>query len=351
MSVTTLKKGTAEELTRLFARLSASIGTSMGPLVGRHIAIEALEPEMLDATAFAAGLHKPCVLARGLMERGYAGKLLYVLFELPEAVAMVGHLMMAPDEIIAERRSKATLGSDDSQAFGELGNVLFAGLASVLRDQLGNVDVHMQDHGVVGPGHDKSLFGSEPLAAFPFRLRVGDHAESVGYLAVDRATAEAWNKAPLELGPAPARGAASAAAKDDEGFDNIPAAPIRGTIAAFVMHPEVFPTLRRSCRRVGFDLRRHGLGEIPNPAAHRNEVVLLDVPPGEDRRFDWCRRIKELSSTTRVVLLIHQPSRQRVVMAFMSQADVILGFPCDETDLSLKLGTILPREPRATPAS
>jgi hypothetical protein len=227
----------------------------------------------------------------------------------------------------------------------------------VLRDQLGNIDVRMHDHGVVRDGIDNGLLGSDPLVVFAFRLKVGDHPESIGHLAVDRATAEAWNKAPLEShGPAPApRGAASSGAsaptRDDEGFDNIPPAPIRGTIAAFVMQPEVFPTLRRSCRRVGFDLRRHGLGEIPNPAAHKNEVVLLDVPPGEDRRFDWCRRIKELSSSTRVVLLIHQPSRQRVVMAFMSHADVILGFPCDETDLSLKLHTILPQTPRPTPTT
>lgn len=108
--------------------------------------------------------------------------------------------------------------------------------------------------------------------------------------------------------------------------------------------------LRRSCRRVGLELRRHGRGEIPNPAAHKNEIVLLDVPPGEDRRFDWCRRIKEISDSTKVVLLILHPSRQRVTQAFLSKADVILGFPCDEQQLSQKLASLVPDAPPPAPA-
>jgi hypothetical protein len=355
MSSTTLKQGTGEELKRLFATLGASISGSLGPLVGREIVVEALEPEMIEVATLVAGIHKPCALVRGMMEKGFAGKVLYAMFDLPDAVAMAGHLMLAADEVIAERRTRPAFEPEDATAFGELGNVLFAGFGHVLR-QLGNIDVRMQDHSVVLPGPDRGLFSTEPLVVFSFKLKVGQHPESIGRLVVDRATAEAWNKAPLESHDATEpRGAASsgasAQAKDDEGFDSIPAAPIRGTIAAFVLQPEVFSTLRRSCRRVGFDLRRHGRGEIPNPAAHKNEVVLLDVPPGEDRRFDWCRRIKEQSSSTRVVLLIHQPSRQRVVMAFMSHADVILGFPCDEADLSLKLGSILPPVPRAVPTA
>ena len=99
--------------------------------------------------------------------------------------------------------------------------------------------------------------------------------------------------------------------------------------------------VRLSCRRVGLEVARHGRGEIPNPAAHRNEIVVLDVPPGEERRFDWCRRIKDLSETTQVVVLLHHPSRQRVTQAFLSRADAILGYPCDEPQLSQKLDQLL----------
>jgi CheY-like chemotaxis protein len=165
---------------------------------------------------------------------------------------------------------------------------------------------------------------------------------------LDAATAETWNKAPLTIvaeGVPPRPGSRT----EEESLESIPAAPIRGTLAAFVMQPEVFRTLRLSCRRVGLDMRRHGRGEIPNPAAHRNEIVLMDVPPGEDRRFDWCRRIKELSDSTRVVLLIHHPSRHRVMQAFMSRADAIIGYPCDESQLSQKLGTMLDHQPSEPP--
>ena len=163
-------------------------------------------------------------------------------------------------------------------------------------------------------------------------------------IAIDVDTATRWNGGPLEPVEESA-GSAVGLRPDEDGLESIPAAPIRGTLAAYTIQGEVFRLLRRSCRRVGLELRRHGRGEIPNPAAHRNEIVLLDVPNGEERRFDWCRRIKDLSETTKVVLLIQHPSRQRVTQAFLSRADAILGFPCPEAQLSQKLAQLIPDEP------
>ena len=115
------------------------------------------------------------------------------------------------------------------------------------------------------------------------------------------------------------------------------------------MQSDTYRVLRRSCRRVGLELSRHGRGEIPNPAAHRKQVVVIEVPPGDDRRFDWCRRIKELSDSTSVVLLIRHPSRQRVTQAFLSKADVILGFPCEDMQLAQKLEQVIPDAPPEPP--
>ncbi|MBL8752585.1 MAG: hypothetical protein JNK15_04730 [Planctomycetes bacterium] len=365
MTNTTLKPGSGKELKRLFALLTSSIGETLGSLVSREIVVRPLEPEQREVEAFLGSLQKGCAVARGALDKGFAGKSFLAMIEVADAIAMAGLLMMTPDDIIAQRRNKGALEGEDADAFGELGNVLYSGIGNVLREQVGNVDVRFQDHGVVKPGVDKDgVLGTTALMVFGFRMKVGDYPESIGALAVDLATAEAWNKAPLEFGTAD--GAAAAAGTtpaastgpstkvDDDGLDSIPAAPVRGTLAAFVLQPEVFKTLRRSCRRVGLEIRRHGRGEIPNPAAHKNEVVLLDVPPGEDRRFDWCRRIKELSDSTKVVLLIHHPSRQRVTQAFLSRADAILGFPCDELQLSQKLGSLIPAEgsaPTPTPAN
>lgn len=365
MAVTTLKQGTGKELRRLFALLSSSIGETLGSLVGREISVRPLEPELKDVDAYLNGLAKPCAAARGPMDKGFAGKTLLTLIEVPDAVQMAGLLMMTPEDVIAQRRNKGTLEGEDAEAFGELGNVLYSGYGNVLREQVGNIDVRYQDHAVVKPGVDKDgVLGSGNLVVCAFRMKVGDGAESTGALIVDQATAELWNKGPLELGGADAAPAAApppaapapTARTDDDSLDSIPAAPIRGVLASYALHPDVFRMLRRTCRRVGLELKRHGRGEVPNPAAHKNEIVLLDVPTGEDRRFDWCRRIKEFAETNRIVLLLHHPSRPRVTQAFLSKADVILGFPCDEAQLCQKLTALLgnapvPAAPAPAPAA
>jgi CheY-like chemotaxis protein len=353
MATNTLKQGSGKELKRVFALLAAAIGDTLGSLVGREVVVKPGNAEIEDAETLLQSLPRPCAVARGALDKAFAGKSLHVLLEVPDAIAMAGLLMMTPEDIINDRRQKGALVGEDAEAFGELGNVLCSGLAGVLREHVADADLRFQDHGLVTPGVDTNgILGSEMVFVFAFRLKIGGYPESSGALVIDFATAEAWNKAPLELATGDAAAAAAsgtggpsaAARNDDDGLESIPAAPVRGTCAAFVLLPEVFRMLRRSCRRVGFDLRRHGRSEIPNPAAHRNELVLIDVPAGEDRRFDWCRRIKEFADTTKVVLVIHHPSRQRVTQAFLSRADAILGFPCDEAQLSQKLATLLPQQ-------
>jgi hypothetical protein len=355
MTASTLRKGTGKELRRLFALMSTSIGETLGSLVSKPIVVRPAQTEIKAVDAFVAGLPRPYAVARGSLDKAFAGKSMLTLIELPDAIAMAGLLMMTPDDVIAQRRTRGTLGDEDTQAFGELGNVLCSGLGNVLREQVGNVDVRYQDHGTVAPGADGGgVLGTGELFLSGFRMKIGGYPESTGTFAIDVATAEAWNKAPLELDVAPAgtsvvAGPPAASLRDDELLDDTPAAPIRGAVAAFVQHGDAFRVLRRSCRRVGLDLRRHGRTEIPNPAAHKNGIVLLDVLPGEERRFDWCRRIKEMSDSTRVVVLLHHPSRQRVTQAFLSRADVIVGFPCEEHQLSQKLAALLATdEPPAT---
>jgi hypothetical protein len=350
MPASPLKQGTGKELKKLLAMLTGSIGETLGSLIGQEVMVKPGEVHVLDADALLAGLSRPNAVARGALDKAFAGKTLYALFDVQDAVTMSGLLMMTPDDVIEERRARNTLEGEDAEAFGELGNVLCSGFGTVLRDNVANIDIRLQDHGVVQPGVDKAkLIAQGPLVALSFRMKVATHPESTGRLVLDLATAEAWNKAPIETaGTEPAKppnpskqSTASGIRLDDDGLEDIPAAPIRGTLAAFVSTLDVFRILRRSCRRVGLELRRHGRGEIPNPAAHRNEIVLVDVPPGEDRRFDWCKRIKEFGADTKVILLLHHPSRTRVTQAFLSNADVILGLPCEEAHLSQKLAALL----------
>lgn len=361
MAGSTLKPGTGKELKRLFAMLTSAIGETLGSLVGRELILKVLEPEVLDAEALIGNLERACAVARGALDKEFAGHALLTLIDVPDAIAMSGMLMLTPEDVINQHRAKCTLEGEDVEAFAELGNVLYSGLGNVLRDNLGNADVRMQDHGVVKPGLDeKGMLGSGPLVVAPFRMKVADYPESSGFLVIDLTTAEAWNKEPLQTkggatggavaGADPVATATGGGARPDEdGFEAIPAAPIRGRLAAFVQQYEVWRALRRSCRRVGLELRRHGRGEIPNPAAHRGEIVLIDIPASEERRFEWCRRVKEFGRDTKVVLLLHHPSRAVVTQAFLSKADSILGFPCDELQLSQKLEALLADLPACSP--
>lgn len=344
-----LKQGTETELRTLLEKAIDSIGETLSSLVGRDIQVDRGEVSIQEPADLLATLPRSCCIARGAMDKGYSGHSMLTVLEVPDAVAMSGLLMMTPEDVIAERRQADTLEGEDIEAFGELGNVLYSGFSNVLRERVTDFDVRMQDQGHVEPGKDTDdLLGTGKLVTMSFKMKVGEYPESLGLLVIDLETAERWNGAPIEVvGAAPETG--SAARPEDEAFDNIPAAPIRGSLAAYVIQTDVLRLLRLSCRRVGLEIARHGRGEIPNPAAHRNEIVVLDVPPGEDRRFDWCRRIKDLSETTKVMLLLHHPSRPRVTQAFLSRADAILGFPCEEPQLSQKLEQLI-QEPEAEPA-
>lgn len=354
METTTLKSGQDKRLRSLLETAANTIGETLSSLVGRDIGVKLGKLQLQSPDAVLEDLPRPCAVARGAMDKEYAGKSFLTAFEMPDAIAMAGLLMMTPDDVINDRRQADALEGEDIEAFGELGNVLYSGFSNVLRERISNFDMRMQDQGRLVPlAAESDLLPADRLVTLAFRMKVGEFPESTGFVAIDAETAEKWNGGPLSTGeatpppaeaPNPTKSIVAGRRLDDEILESIPAAPIRGVLAAYVLHGDVFRILRRSCRRVGLELRRHGRGEIPNPAAHRNEIVVLDVPPGEERRLDWCRRIKELSSTTAVVLLIRHPSRQRVTQAFLSRADAILGFPCEEAQLSQKLEPLLPEE-------
>jgi hypothetical protein len=218
----------------------------------------------------------------------------------------------------------------------------------VLRDAVSGTDIRLQDHGLVKPGLDPdSLLAKGDLVAARLKLRIGSHADSSVFLVLDRTTAEAWNGTPLQAEGTVAEEAgaetesASSPRLSDDGLEDIPAAPLVGVLNAFVDSLESLRVLRRSCRRVGLELRKHNRAQIPNPAAHRDEIVLIEVPVGEERRFNWSRRIKDYCTTAKVVLLLHRPSRSRVTRAFLSRADAILGMPVEELDLSSKLSELI----------
>ena len=343
MSGSTLSKGTGKELQKLLALLANATSETLGSLIGRELVLEPIELWLTSAEQLLESLATSHAVVRGALDKGYEGHSFVTLIEVAEACTMSGMMMMTPDEIIEKNRSQGTIEGEDQAAFGELGNVLCAGLGNVLREAVANVDIRLQDHGVLEPGSDPDkLLPELPLVVGRLRLQVGDYPSTTALFVLDRETGEAWNKGPLEQIDAterPAPGPTSTLVEDD--LEDLPAAEIHGILNAYVTCADTMTVLRRSCRRVGLDLQRHNRAQIPNPAAHLNEIVLIDVPYDEERRIDWCRRIKDYGAHTLVVLLLHHPCRSLVTKAYLSKADIILGLPIDESQLSSKLASLI----------
>lgn len=357
MTTTTLHLGTGKELRRLFGKLAESIRETVASLIGKSLAAQVVDVVVADATELHALLQANVAVVHGALDKDFAGKQFCTLVEVADACAMAGLLMLTPENVIEQRQKSGKLEGEDKEAFGELANVLCSGLSSALRAEVQNVDIRLQDYAVLAQGDDPSAsLPQGALVACRLKSRIEGQPERSMWLVVDRATAETWNKAPLDDAPqAAATQAATGTAPDKQGqaaadaspklgeddLEDIPAAPVRGVLHAYSTSTDLMRVLRRACRRTGLDLRRHARAEVPNPAAHKGEVVLMDVPAGEDRRFDWCKRLKDYGSGIRVVLLLHRPSRARVTQAYLSQADVILGLPVDEPQLSQKLNSLL----------
>ncbi len=353
MSTGVVNPASARELKKLLAALASGMSETIASLISREVSVQPGAMEVQDTDTILAGLKKPNAVVRAALDKDFAGKHLCALFEVQDASTMAGLLMMAPDDVLEQRRQRLVLEGEDVEAFGELGNVMCSGFDNVLREAVTNIGARVQDSGVVKPSLDKGGFlAKEPLLVLRFQLKVASYPATPGLLVIDKATAEKWNKAPLQIGvveaPAappptpkviPADGSVAPRLGDED--EDIPQAEIRGVLNAFLTAPDLLHMVKRSCRRIGLELRRFGKADIPNPAAHRGEIVLIDIPQGDDRRFEWSKRIKDFDKSVRVVLLIHRPSRQRVLLGFRAEADALLGLPVDEQAMSQKLAALL----------
>ncbi len=355
-TATPIKQGTS--LNKLFATMAAAMGDTISSLIDKPVKPSAGTLELTDSCTIIDNLSARTAVIRGALDKDFAGKTLFFLVDASDATAMSGFMMMTPDDVIAERRVSGNLEGEDLEAFGEVGNVLCSGVDEVMRKRISQpIGMRLQDHGVVRPQLDEDdLLGNQPLVEYRFSLQLSDYPATDGRILIDVESAELWNGRPLNDPEEPGDGEpgeveeASAAAEDRgqadelEPFEDIPAAPIRGKLSCYVTDPKIYDIARRACRRAGLEMTRRGKSEVPNPAAHRNELVLLDVPVTEARRFDWCKRLKLNEPSAKVILLIHHPSRTRVVQGYMAKADVLLGWPLGDLDLAEKLTAMLDRQ-------
>ena len=259
---------------------------------------------------------------------GEESGVLTVMFPTSEVAVIAGARDGADAAEIEERRQRHDLEPGELELLAEIGTELAKTWAESLRDSTDNrLGIAFHSHGTLAPGEDANeVLPGTDLLSIGFSVKVAGSSGATGALVVESAVAERLNGGPVTL---------------SEDVEDVPLAPIVGKLSSFLSNQSLLRDVRVACRRVGLELARHGRRDIPNPAAHRGEIVLLDVPPGEEHRFDWCARLKSYDDQTRVVLLLHYPSRSRVLRAFKARADAILGCPTSEAALAAKLQALI----------
>ena len=223
---------------------------------------------------------------------------------------------------------------EDLEAFGDVANAICSAAEAALRESVPEqVELRLKEHRPLDPASPgESTLGEGTCLQYSFPIVISDSPESEMNIFLDTETAELWNTQPIET---------IDESQSHHGANNdIPEAPIRGTMATYLVDPDVMEVVRRSGRRVGLELERHSSSAIPNPAAHRGQFVVMDITVGEERLFVWCKRLAE-DSDIKTILIIHHPSKPRVLQGLAANADAILGWPLLEPDLSDRLAKLL----------
>ncbi len=343
MAELTFNPGKTKQLGKLCGSMTNAIVESLKSLIDQPFALTPGSFEVLSGEQITASLPHQAVVVRADLDKDFEGRTLRFVLASQEATALAGFMMMNSAEDIQKKRSLGQIDAEDLEAFGDVSKVLCAGVDGVLRESFGSVvGLTCHDHGLVdSTGDPEGSLGSEQLLVYTYGFKVGGFEESQAMILIDLESAESWNEGGLFDDGSQALGSEESASENQASLEDIPIREIRGKLACYLCDTRLVDTLRRSCRRVGLELDRHPTCEVPNPAAHQKDVVVLDIPIGEERRFEWCKRIKEYDPTVMVVVLIHHPSKKRVLQGFMTKADVILGWPVEETVLSAKLNYLL----------
>ena len=329
MPGSTLTTETHTELSKLVTLLAHSAGKALGSLTGQDVRLELSELSVTNRDRLMESLESSHAAVRAAIEsQGDTGSFLS-LVGIPDARTLCGMVMMSPDETIEQNRNQGTLEEEELTAFGEIANVLCSGIGDALRETAPDVDVRLEDHSVLLPeAGSADVLPPDVLICCTLEMKIGDYPGGTAFFVLDHKTAESWNKGPL-------------AETDADLMQASAGTPMSGAVNSYGTSATTLKLLRASCKQLGLDLRTHTPAQIPNPAAHPGEIVLIDVPSYEERRMDWCRRIKDYGSSAKVALLLHHPCRSAVKRAYLSKADAILGLPITEDHLARKLAALI----------
>ncbi|MFQ5503364.1 MAG: hypothetical protein ACE5F1_01045 [Planctomycetota bacterium] len=318
-------KGSDEQLASIVRNALQAIAANLESLVDKSVELQLNEPTILDQTLLGSSLSGKHTVMHGDLEKDFEGRI-YLIFTLVDSITFSCYLRTLADDVVSSNRDGLKWTDEDEESFGEVGNILFSALDETLRNALSKeVNASMGCFKLTDFGQDEAdLQGEGPYVMYDFSCTIGDFPRDKGMILIPLGSAEAFNGAPLlQAGDALS------------GEELIEAAPIRGNLAIYSAHEELLKTLRLCCRRVGLTFDRRPRSEVPNPAKHRDNFVLLEIGRGQGKRFEWCKRLK--GSSTRVVIILLQPTPATVALAYKAGADLIMGWPVEERQLSSRL--------------
>ena len=351
MTDTALIEGSAKNLENLLSGVASCIAEALQKSLGTEVQAAGGVVSCHDREGLTGAVEPTSIAVRFALSQAFEGHSMLLALPIKEAIRMAGMARDEKSDAITERMDHGTLEGSDQESFSKLTEELCAAAGGFLRERVKEpLGAGLREQSSFGGDSDAlGCFGDETLVDYNFQLKVGENDETTCHLILAIGTAEIWNRGPLpghEKGGGRENRVLDAIPRvnlqqGEVPFEEIPEAPTRGKLSSYLHQLEIGDVIRRACRRVGLDLERHGRNEIPNPGAHRNQVVLMDVPPGEERRFEWCKRLKDSDANISVVLILHHPNRSRVLQAFMTKVDAIIGWPMTEPVLSKKLTAIL----------
>ena len=248
-------------------------------------------------------------------------------------------LHLALEDVVAKAKKYAAhLMQADESSVSFVDGIFSAGDKSVTIQDIA-LDAHLGRN--LPPDTEPGLSATRLYEPANFAFPFGAH---ICMVELDKDTAERWIEQPIRMDP-PEVEAPAAAETPKPWIKEIPQAPIRGKLSCYAIEEAVFDVVSASCRRIGLEIARRPAAEVPNPSVHKDEIVAVEVPIGDDRRFEWCKRLKSNQPTARVVMLMQHPSRPRVLQGLLAKADVIVGLPVEEPQLSEKLAGLLEPAP------
>ena len=308
------------------------VAGKLAELTGHRIELSLQRPQLTNSEQFgrlcaSGGL----VVFGGALSGDFEGGVHFVA-PMRSAIPLAGFLRELDEDAIAAQRDQESWSADDDKAIESAAQALFATLDDALKksvaDEVGCSFESVASFASAAELGDEQL-GNEAFFAYPVFATVDPFGPQAAFLLLPHTACDKLNDKPLAFG-------------DDEDYEeDFEPAPITGTLCAYVSDVQALRKIRTSCLRVGLKLERRPKAEVPNPAAYSDQYVLIEIPPGQDRRFEWCRRLKELCPGVHVLILLVRATRFAVARAFQANADAVLPSPPSERALSQRLDALM----------